>query len=117
MTIDAFETVEDGSYNYINREEGLGGEGAVTCTVDGDGKHLEWFENILRKGRDDPSIRHIIVQAHLPIIQTVQRVKCSGQFFDYGEQSIFWNLMNEYKVDLYLAGEGKLVVYPYNDKP
>jgi len=105
VTVDAFETVEDGSSDYINLEKGLGGEGAVTCTVDGDGEHLEWFENILRKGRDDPSIRHIIVQAHLPIIQTVQRYNCSGQFFDYGEQSIFWNLMNEYKVDLYLAGE------------
>lgn len=107
VTVDAFEIIADGSSNFIDRENGLGGEGAVTCTVDGDEGHLGWFENVLRKGRDDPKIRHVIVQAHLPIIQPIRKTFCSGQFFDYGEESNFWNLMNEYGVDLYFAGEGK----------
>eukprot|EP01083_Nonionella_stella_P078386 214505_1 len=103
VTVDAFEIVGDGSSDFIDRENGSGGEGAVTCTVDGD--HLQWFENVLRKGRDDPAVRHIIVQAHLPIIQPVKKIFSSGQFFDDGEESAFWNLMNDYGVDLYFAGE------------
>jgi len=105
VTVDAFEIVGDGSSDFIDRENGSGGEGAVTCTVDGDEDHLRWFENVLRKGRDDPAIRHIIVQAHLPIIQPVKKIFSSGQFFDNGEESVFWNLMNKYGVDLYFAGE------------
>ena len=110
VTVDAFEIIGEGNHDFIDRGHGLGGEGAVTCTVDGNGQHLSWFENILRKGRDDASIRHILVQAHLPIIQPVQRVHCSGQFLDYGEESDFWNLMNEYGVDLYFAGEGEIKI-------
>lgn len=41
------------------------------------------------------------------IIQPVQRFYCSGQFLDHGEGSKFWDLMNEYGVDIYFAGEGK----------
>jgi hypothetical protein len=108
--VDAFEIIGEGNHDFIDRGHGLGGEGAVTCTVDGNGEHLSWFENILRKGRDDASIRHILVQAHLPIIQPVQRVHCSGQFLDYGEESDFWNLMNEYGVDIYFAGEGEIKI-------
>ena len=108
VTVDAFEIIGEGNHDFVDREHGLGGEGAVTCTVDGDGQHLLWFENILRKGRDDAFIRHILVQAHLPIIQPVQRKNCSGQFLDYGEESDFWNLMNEYGVDIYFAGEGEI---------
>lgn len=106
VTVDAFELVGDGTKNFIDRENGLGGEGSVTCTVDGGGLHLLWLENILRKGRDDSSISHIIVQSHLPIVQQIRKVSCSGQFLDYGEDSNFWRLMNQYGVDIYLAGEG-----------
>ena len=114
VTVDAFELVGDGKSDYIDLENGFGGEGAVTCTVDGDGQHIDWFENILRGGSNDPSVNHIIVSAHLPIIQPARKVKCSGQFLDGGEESDFWRLMNEFNVDLYLAGEGKLACETVN---
>ncbi len=103
ITVDAFQMVGNGSEEYIDRENGLGGEGTVTCTVSG--HHLTWFENILRYGRDNPDIDHMFVQAHLPIIQPVRKVETSGQFFDEAEESDFWNLMNEYGVDIYFAGD------------
>ncbi len=103
ITVDAFQTIGDGSKEYIDRENGLGGEGTVTCTVSG--RHLTWFEKILRYGRDNPDIDHMFVQAHLPIIQPVRKVECSGQFFDEAEESDFWNLMNKYGVDIYFAGD------------
>eukprot|EP00554_Chaetoceros_debilis_P001937 CAMPEP_0194096130 /NCGR_PEP_ID=MMETSP0149-20130528/57183_1 /TAXON_ID=122233 /ORGANISM="Chaetoceros debilis, Strain MM31A-1" /LENGTH=1139 /DNA_ID=CAMNT_0038782097 /DNA_START=91 /DNA_END=3507 /DNA_ORIENTATION=+ len=105
VTVDAFELVGDGLYDYIDVEHGFGGEGAVTCTVNGDGKHINWFKRVLRAARNDPSVDHIIVSAHLPIMQPARKVKCSGQFLDAGEDSDFWKLMNKFNVDLYLAGE------------
>jgi len=103
VTVDAFELVGDGTQDYIDLKHGLGGKGAVACTVDGE--HLAWFDNVLRKGRDDPSIKHMIVQAHQPIIQPVRKISTTGQFFDRGEESEFWALMNTYGVDIYFAGE------------
>ncbi|GFH44387.1 hypothetical protein CTEN210_00861 [Chaetoceros tenuissimus] len=100
VTVDAFTQHDD---LLFDRELGIGGEGVVSCTVLG--KHLEWFENILKEARKDDTIKHIFVQAHLPIIQPVQKVVCSGQYFDRGEDSEFWRIMNEYKVDVYFAGE------------
>lgn len=76
VSVDAFALVGDGDENFLDRERGLGGEGAITCDVTGD--HLVWFESLLRAARSDGStIRHIFVQAHLPIIQPVRKVKCS----------------------------------------
>ncbi len=103
VTVDAFQIIGDGTEDYVNREKGIGGEGAVTCTVSGD--HLTWFERVLQHGKNSDTIKHIFVQAHLPIIQPVQRIDCSGQFFDLSEQSDFWQLMNKYEVDIYFAGE------------
>ncbi len=103
ITVDAFELVGNGTKNYIDRENGLGGWGAVACTVSGD--HLAWFESILDYGKRSLDINHIFVQAHLPIIQPVQKVDSTGQFFDRAEKSDFWNLMNEYGVDIYFAGD------------
>jgi len=81
----------------------LGGEGVITCTVVH--KHLRWFISVLKEAKKDNTIKHIIVQAHLPIIQPVRKVSCSGQFMDYGEESAFWKAMVKYDVDMYLAGE------------
>jgi len=103
VSVDAFRVVGNGRKHYIDRENGYGGEGAITCDVSGD--HLLWFEDILKVGKRDDSIKHVFVQAHLPIIQPVRKVDTSGQFFDGGEESDFWKLMNEYDVDVYFAGE------------
>jgi len=100
VTVDAFYTKRK---NFIDRKHGLGGEGQITCTVVY--KHLKWFESVLSEAKKDSTIKHIIVQAHLPIIQPVRKVSCSGQFMDYGEESEFWKTMVKYDVDIYLAGE------------
>jgi hypothetical protein len=75
ISVDAFRQVGDGHENYFDREHGFGGEGAITCDVSGD--HLAWFEAVLKAARSDESIKHIFVQAHLPIIQPVRKVRCS----------------------------------------
>lgn len=102
VTVDAFQRVSP-KENVLDRRDGFGGEGGVTCTVEGD--HLTWFENVLREARKDETIKHIFVQAHLPIMQPVRKVQTSGQFFDKAEKSQFWQLMLKYDVDLYFAGE------------
>jgi len=104
VTVDAFKLVGDGDSNYIDRTKGFGGEGAITCDVSGD--HLDWFESVLVEARrKDSSIKHIFVQAHLPIIQPVRKVSCTGQFMDGADQSQFWVIMDKYDVDIYFAGE------------
>jgi len=100
ITVDAFFRMPTA---YFDRENGLGGEGVITCTVEGD--HLKWFENVLIEARKDNTVKHIIVQAHLPVLQPVRKVSCSGQFMDNGEVSEFWQTMVKYNVDVYLAGE------------
>ena len=105
ISVDAFKLVGNGNADYFDQEQGFGGEGAVTCDVSG--AHLAWFENMLKSTKQDPSIKHIFVQAHLPIMQPVRKVNCSGQFFDGADKSQFWQLMNQYQVDIYFAGEGE----------
>jgi len=100
ITLDGFKQLPS---SFIDREQGHGGEGVITCTVDNE--HLEWLEKILRAASKDNSIRFIFLQAHLPIIQPVRKVACSGQFLDGGEKSALWKLMVEYGVDIYFAGE------------
>jgi len=100
ITVDAFTRMDD---TFMVRDEGLGGEGVITCTVGG--KQMQWFKSVLKEARQDDSIRHIIVQSHVPVIQPVRMVACSGQFMDNGEESAFWKQMVKYNVDIYLAGE------------
>jgi hypothetical protein len=100
VTIDAFRDV---GTKFYKRHSGQGGEGSVTCTVHGD--HLVWFEDVLSQARLNESIKHIFVQAHVPIAQPVRKMSCSGQFFDKGTESPFWKVMQKYNVDAYFAGE------------
>lgn len=103
ITVDAFMVAIDEDTNYIDRERGLGGEGVMTCDVTG--QHLAWFESVLVEARKDDTIKHIFVQAHLPILQPVRKVNTSGQFMDRAEDSEFWKIMNKYHVDVYFAGD------------
>jgi len=100
ITVDTFYRMPK---NYLDRKKGLGGEGVLTCRVRG--KHLEWFENVLKEAKKIDTIKHIMVQTHVPIIQPVRKADCSGQFMDEGEDSQFWKLMVKYDVDIYFAGE------------
>ena len=108
ITVDAFQTVGNGDSSFIDKQNGRGGEGALTCTLDGD--HLIWFQNVLEEAQNITSIDHIFVQAHVPIIQPVRKMACSGQFFDEADDSEFWRLMREYKVDIYFAGERNFLI-------
>ena len=105
ITVDAFRLIPNLSsgQRYFERASSSGGEGVITCTVTGD--HLEWFENVLIEARKDSSIKHIFVQAHVPIIQPVRKSDCSGQFLDNAKSSDFWKIMSKYEVDVYFAGE------------
>lgn len=100
VTVDCF---HDKGYVFFDLAHGLGGEGSVSATVEGE--HLDWFEGVLKEARKNDSIKHIIVQAHIPILQPVRKVQSSGQFFDFGGDSQFWKIMEAYDVDIYLAGE------------
>lgn len=102
VTVDEFAL--KGQQEYFDRAKGVGGNGVVTGTVE-KGAHLNWFISILKAGRDDRSIKHIIVQGHLPILQAVRKARSSSMFFDGYENSAFWKAMVDYNVDLYLAGE------------
>jgi len=103
ITIDAFKTAINNDTNYMDRENGFGGEGTVTCDIEG--PHLDWFKSVLIEARKDASIKHIFVQAHLPILQPVRKVNTSAQFIDGADKSEFWKVMNQYGVDVYFAGD------------
>jgi hypothetical protein len=81
----------------------LGEEGSVTGDVEG--AHLLWFKRVLAEAGKDRSIKHIIVQSHLPILYPVRKYASSGMFMDGDVDSAFWLAMRESGVDLYLAGE------------
>lgn len=100
ITVDCFHNY---GHDYFDTKMGVGGEGAVSVTVQGE--QLLWFEKVLREARKNDSIKHIIVQAHVPILQPVRRVSSSGQFWDLGEDSEFWQIMSAYDVDFFLCGE------------
>jgi hypothetical protein len=46
----------------------IGPQGSVTGSVVG--KHLQWFDHVLSEARKVDSIKHIFVQAHLPVLQS-----------------------------------------------
>ena len=101
ITMDVFHEISD--QDFLDRVNGIGGEGIITGDVTG--SHLDWFEEVLKEARNDDGIKHIIVQSHLPILQPVRKIYSSAMFFDRAEHSPFWKKMVEYGVDIYLAGE------------
>jgi len=67
--------------------------------------HLQWFENVLKEARKAPEIKHIIVQAHCPVLSPVRGQRTSMLYVENMEESSFWKIMQKYRVDLYFAGE------------
>jgi hypothetical protein len=90
-------------FRYDGEETVLGDQGLVCGDISG--KHLEWFENVLKEAQDIPSIKHIIVQSHLPIIYPVRKYASSGMMMSGTSDNILLKTMRKYNVDLYLAGE------------
>lgn len=95
VTVDAF--------HQGDPDKQIGPQGSVTGAVVG--KHLRWFEHVLSEARKDTSIKHIFVQAHLPVLQPVRRVNSSGMLMDGEMESDFWKTMRKHDVDIYFAGE------------
>jgi hypothetical protein len=81
----------------------LGEQGLVCGDITDD--HLSWFERILKEAQHIPSIKHIVVQSHLPIIYPVRKYASSGMLMSGTSDNILLKLMRKYNVDLYLAGE------------
>ena len=81
----------------------LGDQGVIKGDIAG--AHLEWFESVLREAQNLPSIKHIVVQSHLPAIYPVRKYASSGMMIDRDDSEKFLNVLRKYKVDLYLAGE------------
>jgi hypothetical protein len=95
VTVDAFYQEDP--------DKTIGPQGSVTGTVTG--KHLEWLDHVLSEARKETSIKHIFVQAHLPVLQPVRRVNSSGMLMDDEMESDFWKTMRKHEVDIYFAGE------------
>lgn len=66
------------------------------------GEQLNWLREVFKS---HPDARHIIVQGHAPVIPPHQRRSSSGLVVEGGTNSLFWLLMKEAGVDLYLCGE------------
>ncbi len=90
-------------FRYDAKNENLGNQGVINGDISG--KHLEWFESVLSEAQHISSIKHIVVQSHLPIIYPVRKYASSGMMVDKNESEKILNLLRKYNVDLYLAGE------------
>ena len=90
-------------FHQEDPDKTIGIQGSVTGAVVG--KHLEWLDHVLSEARKDSSIKHIFVQAHLPVLQPVRRVNSSGMLMDDEMESDFWKTLRKHKVDIYFAGE------------
>jgi hypothetical protein len=90
-------------FRFDSKDKILGGQGVVTGDISG--KHFEWLESVLKEAQKIESIKHIVVQSHLPIIYPVRKYASSGMMVDDSESEKILNLFRKYHVDLYLAGE------------
>ena len=88
VTVDVFSTRADGTMHM----EVVRGQ-------------LDWLDRVLGKAADDPTIRYLIVQGHVPVLTPVRTHRSSGLSLERGAQSAFWNTLRRHRVDLYLCGE------------
>ncbi len=108
VTIDAFE-YEGGStslhYRYGAVDGDVSGDIADPCT------HLGWLEKILSAADDDPTVDHVIVQAHPPTLPGCRKQASSGMMITKREDSPFWQTLQKHshqkggKVRFYFSGE------------
>ena len=90
-------------FHQEDPDKKIGMQGTVTGAVTG--KHLAWLDHVLSEAGKDASIKHIFVQAHLPVLQPVRRINSSGMLMDGEMESDFWKTMRKHNVDIYFAGE------------
>ncbi|MCG8450171.1 MAG: LamG domain-containing protein [Pirellulales bacterium] len=89
--------------------------GSVLATVDG--AQLQWLGDVLTQAHSDPSIDHIIVQGHTPVLEPVRARNSSRLLLrdydgtlnranaDTSFDTDFWQLLEQHNVDFYFAGE------------
>jgi hypothetical protein len=69
------------------------------------GYQLDWLDQVLGEGRKLPQVKHIFVQAHVPVLHPVKKSRSSGQMMEDEEKSDFWKTLRKYNVDIYFTGE------------
>ena len=83
--------------------------GTVSTGVSGG--HLAWLATLLSAADQDPSIDHVILQGHTPVLRPVRMHITSGMMMVDREDSDFWQLLRQHdhrhggKVRLYFCGE------------
>ena len=81
-------------------EKGKSSQGEIAAQVTG--KQLKWLEETLDA---NPSVDHIVIMGHTPILGPVRKRSSSGLMLLKGRKSPFWQSMAKRNVDLYLCGE------------
>lgn len=69
------------------------------------GEQLNWLDSVLSEGRKHPQVKHIFVQAHVPVLHPVKKSRSSGQMMEMEEKSDFWKTLQKHEVDIYFTGE------------
>ena len=83
----------------------------VSGTLDDPSTHLGWLETVLSAADADPSINHVILQGHTPVLDGVRKQASSGMMVVEREDSPFWKLLQQHdhqhggKVRMYYGGE------------
>lgn len=81
-------------------EAGNSSEGLLKAGVTGE--QLAWVRKVLE---ENPDVDHRIVLGHVPVLAPVRQWSSSGITIEEGQQSVFWQLMKKYNIDMYLCGE------------
>ncbi|MCG8425439.1 MAG: hypothetical protein MJE77_46775 [Proteobacteria bacterium] len=89
--------------------------GAVTAEVIGTvgdvNTHLGWLDAALDAAADDPTVDHVIVQGHTPVLSGVRKIRSSGMMMDDRDDSALWRVLQDHshgrggKVRMYFGGE------------
>jgi hypothetical protein len=91
VTIDAFEQKADGDV-----------DAQMTA---GSAQHA-WLQSVLDSAKTDPTIDHVIVQGHTPVIgSNLPNRNSSRIYLEDGQSSPFWTTLAQRDADLYFAGE------------
>ena len=66
---------------------------------------LAWLDGVLAGAAADPTVEHVIVQGHTPVLAPVRYQNSSNLTMPGHENTDFWQTMETYGVDLYFCGE------------
>ncbi len=83
----------------------------ITGTVGDASTHLGWLDAVLTAADNDPSLDHVIVQGHTPVLPGVRGQSSSGMRMRDRDDSPFWQVLRSHdqssggKVRMYFGGE------------